>query len=308
MTLHRSTPGLSLLVAVLFSGCASLPEIGPFVDASAQLRAGVASSGDAVAAEVRRIEGGDKLADQLSAEWAARVQMCDALVRYADSLQAITEAGREGRQTAQSLADSVTALATAAKIALPGAQAVGVVTDTAKFIYQQIALARAANSLENSLTAVAPAVDEVATQIARDLKSLEKILVVATDTSKNRLITSNSSMLGFRNQVNKTRESAYAKLSKTPPANLAKELEDVNKLVDATKSLNDAYEKEIAEITKRRNSAGALIRASSDAINQWAAAHRQLVAAVKDRRPVNPQSLVDATRELRDLIKRMREL
>jgi len=304
----RWTFSLVFLPVALLSGCASLPEVGPFVEASAQLRAGVASSGEAVAAELKRIEGGAKLADQLATEWAQRVKACDALVRYADSLQAIAKAGREGRQTAQSIADSVSALAGAASIALPGAQVVGTVTDAAKFIFAQISLARAADSLDNALSAAAPAVDEIAAQIARDLGILERIVSAASETSKNALTSDNSNMLGFRNQLNKARESAYAKVSTMPAASLTRELEDINKLMDTTRSLNEAYEKQVADLAKRRNAASALVRASSDAVIQWAAAHRQLVAAVRDRRPVNSQSLIEATSELRDLIKRARDL
>jgi hypothetical protein len=306
--MHRVALACALLAPVFFSGCGSLPEVGPFAEASAQLRSGVASSGDAVVAEVRRIEGGAKLSDKLAAEWAARVKMCEALVRYADSLQAITKAGGEGRQAVQSIADSATALAKAAGIVLPAAGTVAVAVDAAKFIYAQIALARAANALEDSLETVAPAVEEVAVHIARDLKSLEKILDTAAGTSRNALRTRHSGMLGFRGRVDELRSAAYSKVGNAPPATLTRELDEINKLMDATRPLNEAYEKELLDMEKRRNAASALIRASSDAIGQWGVAHRQLVVAVKTRSPVNAQSLIDASKEIRDLVKRMREL
>jgi hypothetical protein len=304
---RRAIP-LALLAGALFSGCAALPEIGPFVDASAQLRTSVASSGDVVATELRRIEGGNKRAEELEKQWAQRVKACDALVQYADSLQAIASAGQAGRQAAQSIADSVTALAGAAGVALPGAQAVGVATDAAKFIFVQISLARAAESLERSLSAAAPAVDEIAAQISRDLKILESIVLTASDASINKATSDNNDMLGFRKNLTRMRGDVFNKLSQPLSPSLIKELEEINKLMDATRGPNEAYEKEIAGLTKRRNAATSLIRAASDAVNQWAASHRQLVAAVRERRPVNPQSLVDATRELRDLTKRIRDL
>lgn len=299
---------LALLAGALISGCTALPEIRPFVEASAQLRAGVVSSGSAAEEEVRRIKDGAALADKLAEEWAVRVKACDGLVRYADSLHAIALAGREGRQTAQSIADSVTALANAASIALPGAQVVGTVTDTAKFIYEQISLARAADSLESALFNAAPAVDEIAAKMVRDLKLLEKIVVGASETAQNAIDFKYSNVLGFRKQLNSARESAHAKVGTVPAVNLIKELEDINKLMDTTRPLYNAFEKEVAELTKRRNAAIVLVRASSDTVNQWAASHRQLVGAVRDRRAVNPQSLVDATSELRALVKRVREL
>jgi len=308
MNRHRQATLLLCFGAMLLPGCAALPEIGPFVEASAQLRTSVASGGDVVATELRRIEGGNSQAEKLEKQWAQRVAACDGLVRYADSLQAIASAGQAGRQTAQSIADSVTALAGAASIALPGAQAVGVVTDAAKFIFAQISLARAAESLERSLSAAAPAVDEIAAQISRDLKILEQIVLTASDASAGALTVANSDMLGFRKNLTNMRGDAFNKLSKPLSASLIKELEEINKLMDATRGPNEAYEMEIAELTKRRNAATSLIRAASDAVNQWAASHRQLVAAVRERRPVNPQSLIEATRELHDLTKRIRNL
>jgi hypothetical protein len=51
-----------------------------------------------------------------------------------------------------------------------------------------------------------------------------------------------------------------------------------------------------------------VVRAAADAVNEWGTAHRALVAAVHEKRPIDVQNLVDSTRELRELIRRMREL
>jgi hypothetical protein len=310
MLLRISLAGVAAFLGALLSGCAALPDIGPFVEASAQLRSGVTSSGNAVVAEVRRLKGGEKLANQLATDWTVRVRMCEALARYADSLHSIAKAGAEGRQTANAIADSVLKLANAATITLPAAGVVAIAKETLGFINEQISLARAASALEGSLTAVAPAIDEVTMHVVSNLSLLEKILVDATDASRGNLRRSNNEMIAFRQRVNDQRVVIYNKLNTegNTNASLARELEEINKLLDATKSLNDMYEKEDADIEKRRNAASALIRASSDAVREWGVAHRQLVEAVKNRTPVNAQSLLEATKEVRDLVKRMREL
>lgn len=295
------------LCILILSGCASLPDAGPFLEASTQLRSGIASSGAVVESELRRMEpGGKAYADRLAKEWTARVALGDALVRYAESLQAITKAGGEGREAVQSLADSATTLASAAGIALPGAPVVGVAIDAARFIYAQIALARAARSLEEALALAAPAVDETAAVIANNLRSVDEILVLASTDLRRAARTRLQDKLGFREHWERQRDSLYSKKATAPE--LLRELEEANRLIATTKEWYEPHEREMAEIARRSNAGRILIHATADAVMQWAASHRQLVGAIRDRRPVNPQSLIDATRELRDLTRRIREL
>jgi hypothetical protein len=307
----KPSPGCILalcLYILIAAGCTSLPDAGPFVDASTQLRSGIASSGAVVESELRRMESpsGKAFADKLAKDWAARVALGDALVRYADSLQAITKAGGEGRESAQALADSATTLASAAGIALPGAAAVGVAVDSARFIYGQIALARAARSLEEALVLAAPAVDETAAIIANNLQLAEDVLVLASADLRRAARTNLQDKLGFREQWQRRRDALYSK--QAGASELLRELEEANRLIATTREWYEPHERELAEIAKRLNAGRILIHATSEAVRQWAVAHRQLVGAIRDRRPVNSESLIEATRELRDLRRRIREL
>ena len=299
-----------LLVALgLCYGCAGpLPDVSPFVSASSQLRAGVASGGAATAAELRRLPGGDAYADQLAKEWAVRVRLCDALVRYAQSLNDITKSGTQGRESVSAVADSVTALASAASIVIPAAGAVGVGLDTARFVYAQVALVRASNSLEAALTAAAPAVDEVTAAIARDIDLLGSLLFAANTAYQKDLMQQYSSVLGYRRRLERRRSDAYAKLDTDREPGLAQELQQISTLLAASQDEFNVYDQQIADAVKRRNAASAVVRAAADAVNEWGTAHRALVAAVHEKRPIDVQNLVDSTRELRELVRRMREL
>jgi hypothetical protein len=300
---------LIALVSVICYGCAGpLPDVTPFVSASSQLRSGVASGGAATAAELRRLPGGDAQADRLAKEWAARVKLCDALVRYAQSLQDITRSGQQGRESVQAIADSVTALASAASIAMPAAGAVSVVTDTARFVYGHIALVRASDSLEAALTAAAPAVDEVTDAIARDIALLASLLTTANNSYQQELAQKYSNVLGYRRQLERRRTAAYSRLGTDKESGLGQELQQITGLLAASQDEYSVYEQELADAVKRRNASTAVVRAAADAVSEWATAHRALVAAVREKRTVDVQSLVDSTRELRELVKRMREL
>ena len=304
--------GRLLLIAVIGAvcyGCAGpLPDVSPFVSASAQLRSGVASGGAATAAELARLPGGDEYAKQLGTAWTSRVRLCDALVRYAQSLQDITRSGTQGRESVDAVASSVNALASAASVVIPASGAVGVATDAARFVYAQIALVRASNSLEAALTAAAPAVDEVTNAIALDISQLGSLLNTASRTYQAELAQRYSTVLGYRRQLEKQRHAAYARLGTDSEAGLGQTLQQLNTLLAASQDEYGVYEHELADAVKRRNAANAVVRAAADAVTEWGAAHRALVTAVREKRTVDVQSLVESTRELRELVRRMRDL
>ena len=298
----------AVLTALSYGCAAPLPDVSPFVAASAQLRSGVASAGSATAGELARVPGGEAYAKQLTTEWAARVRACDALLRYAQSLQDITQAGAQGRESAQAVADSITALASAASFALPAAGALSVGVDTARFVYAQIALVRASNSLEAALAAASPAVEEVTNAIALDMAQLASVLALATKTSQGELTQKYSTVLGYRRQLERQRHAAFAQLGTDAESGLGQRLQQLTTLLAGSEDEYSVYSQELADMMKRQNAARAVVRAAADAVTEWGAAHRALAAAVQQKRTVNVQNLVESTLELRALVKRMREL
>jgi hypothetical protein len=93
---------LILLVVGVSVSCTSLPDVGPFVDATYQLKSAVAESGKTVASELRYInDGGAEWGDELAENWKARNRAFTAMAAYADSLQAIIASGQGGTQAFQ---------------------------------------------------------------------------------------------------------------------------------------------------------------------------------------------------------------
>src|SRR5262245_10686356 len=113
-------PWITVALIVGLTGCASLPNVGPFVDASNQLRSAVATSGTVVEGELRLMPAGTDFANKLEKEWEARNQAFSGIAAYANSLKAIVDAGNQGAASAQKVADSVANLAKSAGVALPG--------------------------------------------------------------------------------------------------------------------------------------------------------------------------------------------
>ena len=114
---------LGLVLVTILAGCASTPDIGPFTDATVSLRGAVASAGAATVAELGRTDlpNAQVQAQNLAAAWTERDRFFTALVAYANSLQAIVDAGQSGADAAKAVADASGALAGAANIAMPGA-------------------------------------------------------------------------------------------------------------------------------------------------------------------------------------------
>ena len=68
------------------------------------------------------------------------------------------------------------------------------------------------------------------------------------------------------------------------------------------------YDELKARIDAREKANLQLIAATRDAMEQWASAHREVALSLENRRPVSTEALTEAAVELRDLVKRIREL
>lgn len=298
---------LILLVVGVSVSCTSLPDVGPFVDATYQLKSAVAESGKTVASELRYInDGGAEWGDQLAENWKARNRAFTAMAAYADSLQAIIASGQGGNQAAGELADSVKGLAEAAGITLPGSPAaIAVATDSVKLIVENINKARAAKSLEDAMVKANPAVEQTVRLISADLKDLDKLFLSANKMIENNFRIKHNERIGYRKgladfiqktQVNTISEEDLNKLIK------------VDELLKGTDGWYGEYQKGLKEIRLRLRLGRALIQTADASLSQWVNAHIQVAIALQNRQPVNVQSLVEATIEIHELIRKVREL
>jgi hypothetical protein len=294
-----------IFAAVFVAGGCQLPNVGPFVDGTAQLKAAVASSGAAVEQELRVMPGTAQQADALHNAWAARNNAMVALLRYAQSIDAIVAAGNAGAESAGKVADAVQGLASAAGVAVPGsAAAVGVAVDTAKFIYAQIAVVRAAGDLAQSLDEAQPAVERIAELMRKDLTDLDELVQAASQLSEIAIVAQNNDLSAYRkklaDELKKDRD-----LSKKEAR---EELAEFSKLMSDADARYGVYQAQLSEVENRLRAARQLINSTGAALDAWAAAHAQLAVAAWKKTTVSTKALTDAAVELRDLVKRIREL
>ena len=304
-------------VLALLTGCATLPDITPYRDATLQLRSAVVAGGnavqsglesaaasyekeDATAAKIR------EEADKFSVEWQARIKGADALVAYSEAVTDIARSGTEGAASARLLADALTGLATGVGVVLPPAGTVATVTDVATFVYGHIAVARAAKSLDQALQSAQPVVDRAATVLSQDLQASLDILHAARRLQATALALKYNEETAYLKTLAEERKTIYGKGTLTSADE--KRLRQIDALFEATREWREPMEKAQAEMDVQYRLRIQLIHATQVAVAEWAAAHRSLATAVKENRTVNVEALVQATLEAKELVRRLRAL
>jgi len=96
-----------LALASLLPAC-RLPDVSSFVESSVVVRTSMGQAGAEYRPFVEEFVP-DRL-DRFDADWARFEEACDALIEYAQSLDAIVAAGKTGADGAKELAASVDAL------------------------------------------------------------------------------------------------------------------------------------------------------------------------------------------------------
>jgi hypothetical protein len=304
MVIARLAPVLILLLA---TGCAALPDVSPFASASRQLAAAVKASGSAISEDLHATPELRARAKAFDNAWAVRNDLMRAVVAYSDSLVGIVKASGDSREAARTLADKVSGLAQAVGVLQPGAgPAADVAADTAAFVWAQIALARGAASLEEALQHAQPAIERL-TIIKSDSKDLVSVVRGLAEAQRAELGATYNEAIGYRKELAGRRARLRAKVATLTDAEGA-ELKRIDDFMAPPNAEVQKYEELKAKIDTREKANLQLIAATRDAMEQWAAAHREVALSLQNRRPVSTESLTEAAVELRDLTKRIREL
>lgn len=290
------------LGAVLALACATnLPNVQPFVDASEGLSSTVKASGTAVEASLREVDPAS--ANQLHGAWAAREEAVDALVTYSLALQDITNAGNTGSESVEKLATATTTLADQINVALP-AQAISTATDIGKFIYGQIARARAAKKLSEALEYTHPAVARIAELLAADVRDLDGIVRLTAEKKRVGLELEYNVQLRFRDRLLSELETLYGvdDLTEVQEERLLR----VSQLLAATEAWYRQYRDTLAIIDSGEASNLDVIHRAAMAVGTWGRAHGQVALAVAEGREVRVDALFQAATEAVALAERVR--
>ena len=324
--------GLSMLVLVggLLGGCASLPDTRGYTAATIQVKEAVGTTGDVVEAELasaknaRATTADDESVKKLKATWAATMTSLDAMVAYAQSIEQIVDAGNKGAESARQVADSVKRLVDAVKVdAITGASAkvVELSTDTIAFVYGEYAKHIATKSLGQALDEFGPSMVKISALVKAQVADARKLFVEQIEAQVQQLAAGGSGYGDWNKKkeelTEKQKTATSQLLALTPPASNVDpaKVNDVKSILAqleiAQKHIApylDEHNEKVKAIRQREKAGLSILGAAENAVAAWGGAHQQLAQAVKERKPVNVDSLVAAVAEVRTLSQRWREL
>ena len=288
-------------VAVLCA-CKSVPDASQFAAAGSQLHSAVVSAGNVVSDELRQAQLSDS-ARALDKQWQVPDECTLAMMRYGNAIAGIVQTSRDSEAAAQQVIDAGAQLATTIGVAVPPLLASAEAGKLIDSIAREIVNARAARSLKEALAAMQPVVDDTALLLSRQLDNANEILLDAS--LQNRLTL----VMQYQNDVRyaQTLASDRQKLYDVPrTADTNRQFDEIvtrEKVIAPTVAI---FEQRDAERKQRWSTRHALIDAAKQAVLEWAAAHRELLAAVNEGNSVDLKALNESIVELRALIQKAR--
>jgi hypothetical protein len=302
------------IVCLLLAACGSLPDARPFADATGTWSASVKASGQALADSLRdagSVEPADKNAyeqdiKKFEEAWSARIKAAQGAVAYSSSIADVVAAAGETGQTVNKVADSLGALAGASGITLAG-PTVSVVSDVAKFVGAQVAIVRVSRKLEDAVAQAQPAVDSIAEHLVSESdRQLKPTLERAHKNIASGIKQQYDADSNFAAAVAKRLEQARTDALKDPAK--AASLQELDRMLAAVGGRLKERDQRLDQAAASYKARLQLINALSTTTLAWAAAHRDLAGAIRDKRKVNAAELQETIGDLRDLIKKVRAL
>ena len=308
-----ASAGLSLLL-VIISGCGSLPDGKPFADATGTWSASVRTAGQTISDSLKDagnvdLQDKDKYELQVKAfekAWAVRVNAAQAVVTYSYAIVDLIAASKEAGETVKKVSDALTNLAGSLNIPLANAP-VGVAGDLARFVLDRIAIVRASKELEEAMSAAQPVVNRIADQLILEADAqLKPTLKDVYDNVISGIKSQYEDDDNFAKAFSRKRAGMRAEaLKDVSKVSQLQELDKVQAAVTLRLKERDHKIDQAADAYKSRLQ---LINALSTATRAWAAAHRDLASAVREKRKVNVAELQETISELKDLIKKVRAI
>ena len=338
LSLRRHVPALAVILTFGLTACGTLPDVTPFAGATGDLRDAVVQVGPAVAAEIHGAPDGENYATLIDNAWQTRVDAVNAMNNYSQSLVAIVGAGNEGSKTAEKIGNSFGAMLTQAGKVLPGALSVGATlaenaNEAINFLIKTYVNIKAMSDLGDALDAAQPGINTFSKLLSMDLADLDELVLGAQlevelarteayndkydalkglEAQRTRLqavyaraMAENTRHLEAMAEITINDTGGELKPSPFSRARL-KEMSDavaeVEKLIKANDSWVVPLEAEVKEEQQRVTAARQLIASTRNGVRQWAVAHANLVAAVREGRAPNFHTLVKTAVEIEDLV------
>lgn len=188
--------GLALFV---LSGCGSLPDLKPFADATSELQVATVSVGDALSEAIpaslpcpdTSAKQPPKCRDYFQENWRARIEVLDAVAKYADSLAQVAKAGESGAESAEKVGKAMDSLLSILKL--------NPLTETVKTAaiktYAEVARVRAMKAMSEAVNSANGPLAEIVSALKADMTSMRDIMLVTSEVAET-TIAANDDQIG----------------------------------------------------------------------------------------------------------------
>lgn len=293
---------IAVAAFTMMAACKSVPDASPFAVAGSQLHSAVVSTGTVVASGLNEAELTSE-AQRFTTLWQVPDQCTLAMMRYGNALANIVQATRNSDEAVQQVFDAGTKLADSLGVAVPPALAAGEVLTLLKTIDRQVANVVAARSLEDALSRMQPAVDNVAIVMSHELDAAGDILNNADGIVDTNLRLQYKAEVDYEQTLTKNRQALY---QKALTSDTTRQLDDiVHREQVIAPVLAERQQKDDLRNT-RLQTRQELINTAKQAVANWAQAHRDLHAAVQSGGTLDLAALNESIVELRALIQKAR--
>ena len=314
----------------LIAGCGALPDVGPFAEATGNLATAVEGAG--ASARQAIADGYDPAlpetrgaaaarADRFGKAWDHRVAVVNAFSRYADGLAAVARAGDGGEAAAQAVTGQFTRLLEAVRPGVGVDAGASAVATAAEKIYGEYARQAAATTMAGAVERNQPCVQQLADALRKDWDAVRELVDSSYDEMLTAALADGETDRAALAEIAKARPKDREEVLRLTVATPAGEA-DKAKLAEARARLeglervygqivNDpkyvARERTVADLRARRTELLATIDRAKRVTAEWAAAHGELAAALRERRPVSFTRLLMLSEELLGVYEKARQ-
>jgi hypothetical protein len=233
MRSFRTLVFILIPVALLISGCVTLPNVNPFAESTAILAASAGTHYREVASDVASLKA-EKLPGESDAAFGIRKQgleetqlifketdkklnkLFEAMTTYSEKLSSLAAAGETGDEAAQSILDSVQGFAELANVSgIPVSAATKPITEGFKAIADEFTKMEAKKSLKEAVAAAEPGVKIVAEKFESIYGTAIELAASGIRNEKRReaSLAAGPNIIGFNDNVRRNYNAYYRHLN-----------------------------------------------------------------------------------------------
>lgn len=324
---RQSSAIFFVLLLTLLTGCAAtIPDLKPFADGTAELRTSTSASFSATANSLNHMafivpddlkDDYEKLAKQLSEPKAVRIEALDAFVAYSDRLAEIAASSQSQKEQVEAAANALSNLTStfASFSPFPGSkEVVEILSGAGKKAAQYVTQVRSVEKLEDAVKQADPAVNLLTEALLKDLDKLKQLFVTAEPALRAAFKSRDKVLLDYYDQLLQVRKTLAAERREQLSGGTLKDteatktLKSLDEQIASAKLWRDPLANELDTSVQTLSTNEQLIQSIRGALNRWQRTHSDLAKALAESRRPSIRAFSEAIEEIKNLVEKLRKL